>query len=246
MKKIAFATAFLLGLGAAANAQIAFTGMDLTVKGGKSLNAGSPISFYGIDGQAAFSNGVYGVQTDFGYQTARAGGIPASEYDIGLHVFGSFSDSVKFGGFYTIDTFSASGSSIRLATYGGEVLTHFGKLDADFSIAGTKAAGVLSRIRYIATADAYYSFSPAFSANFGVSVLGNSSSNLTLYTIGGRYTLANMPLSFGVDYTKATSSSGSTGSGVITANISYGFGPHSDGRMFGKRNFDYIGMVSTF
>lgn len=244
MKKIAIAAAVLASIGASANAQIAFTGMDLTAKFLEPLGTSGGSTYgYGIDGQAVFSSTSFGVQTDFGLQGANSSGSSATEYDVGLHVFSSLSDSFKLGGFYTFDSFNGSGSSIGLTTYGGEALAHFGKLDADFSIAATNGAGILSAINFRATADAYYQINDSFSMNVGASYLKGVGGSLTLYTIGAQYQLANMPLTLGVDLMKPVESGGGSGSGAVQATVSYGFGPHSDGRMFGKRNFNYTGLV---
>ena len=156
-------------------------------------------------------------------------------------VFGSLSDQIKIGGFASYNRFTIFGSYINFNTYGAEIMASFGKLDTEVSFASVTSNPV--DVKNILTANAYYQISTTFEANIGWSQYQSIGSPLNIYTIGADYKFSNLPMSVGLSYNTASSGGSAVGGGTIAANVSYSFGPQSDGRKFGKRNFNYLDLV---
>ena len=238
---VTIAAALFLGAGVSAQAQIAFSGMNISVDALVPVNPSADILGYSLNGQATFTSGALGFQVDFGAGVAPSGGVWAAEaYDAGLHVFKTVSDRVKLGGFVAYDD-TSEGFGIKILTYGAEAMLDFENLDAEFSIANTESPDTPFEVVQ-SSANAYYQISAPLTANIGWTRYFFDSSPLNVYEIGLDYQFANLPISIGVSYLVSYTNGVADGDGAIAASVSYSFGPQSDDRAFSKRGFNFLNL----
>ncbi len=241
MKNIVTVAGLFLGAGVSAQAQIAFSGMEVSVDAIVPVDPSADIVGYSLNGQAIFTSGALGFQVDFGAGVAVSGGGSTIEsYDAALHVFGTVSDRVKLGGFVAYDN-TSEGFGPKTLTYGAEGLLDFGNLDTEFSIARTVSPDIPFEVAQF-SANAYYQISAPLTANIGWTRYFFESSPLNVYTIGVDYQFANLPMSVGVSYLVSYTNGVADGDGAIAASVSYSFGPQSDERAFGKRGFNFLNI----
>lgn len=245
MKNLVTITSAFLAIGASASAQVAFEGMEISVNvlAPTTGTLGDFIS-YGVDGNATYSIGSFGVQADFGVKGFGGSAFIANlgEYNAGLHLFGAIGENVKLGAFYSYDFLSDSSFVFDFPTFGAEVMLSFGKLDAEFSVGGI--GGDLVSDLVIITADGYYHLNQSWEVSAGYWTLISTSGggDFGIARIGANYQFANIPVSVGASYSFGVTGGGSSG-GAVEATVSYSFGPETGKRSFSNRSFSYLDLI---
>ena len=241
-------TASILSISAAAHAQMVVDGGEITASGIFPTGGGfSGVSNYGIDGKVAVSFGNIGIQADLGYEVLVGQSLPNTigNLDVGIHTYYKFNETVKAGVFYTNESIYVSGSSdASYSTFGGEIFFDFGNFDAEASIGS--AGNTFASGATIVTLDSYYQINDPLALHAGVWALVESGAGgdvLGIATVGASYSLANVPVTFGLSYNAGFTFDGNASGGSIEAKVSYSFGGGGEERLFSARNIDYLSLI---
>lgn len=229
MKKLLITTTLISAMAGAASAQMVFqTGnVDFTYY---DLGFGPDLSTFELGVRADYGMGQLGLQLDGGVSILTDFSESIESYSVGVHVYKPLDNGAKVGGYAGYDLFSESGTTEGLVNFGVEGMANFGAVDIEASIGGHKFDGAPDYY-WMATLHAYYEVSDAVELSAGIDHFFYDTSTLTDYRIGVAYTLPNIPLTIGAEY---SAMDGNDSFGIMA---SYAFGPASDERLFQSRSY---------
>ncbi len=233
MKNLFIATTLVAGMASAASAQMTFETGSVDV---------NYFTYDGIPGaytaslgvRGAYNIGQFGLQLDGSVLSIYVLGSSVEDYSAGIHLTKTLGNGVKLGAYTAVDEFSVF--STTLYGFGAEAMASFGALDLEAAITATTDFGPGSNTLWIADIDAYYQVSPSLELNIGTMQFLGKGVAFEVYSVGLDYAFANTPLTIGAEYMTRQ------GNGIFNINASYAFGPKSDERLFGSRQYPlYIG-----
>ena len=235
MKKLLITTALVSAIAGTASAQMVFqTGqVDFTYY---DLGFGPDLSTFELAGRADFDVGQMGLQLDGGVSILTDFSESVESYAVGVHVYKPLYWVAKVGGYAGYDLLSDSGGSDGIINFGVEGMASLGAVDVEASIGGHKFDGA-PEYYWMATLHAYYEVSDSVELSAGIDHFFYDTSTLTDYRLGVAYTLPNMPLTIGAEY---SAMDGNDSFGIVA---SYAFGPASDERLF--RSSEHLSLLAS-
>ena len=213
-----------------------------------------PATAYKIAGQTQFQLGSFELQTDVAYTTfsdAPLFSTPNSPivsmdwYSTTLHASYGLPNGLRLGAFTTAN-FNPQYVGAEMFMLGAEVMLSFRKTDIEaacgFNVEPNSTLN--GDLTYLSVA-AYHAFTPEFEASFEAESWVNSSSpdsRITLASLNGKYTFANLPLALKLGVYNAYFTWRSPLSS-FRATLSYEFGASPQNRAFHHRGFDAAALT---